>query len=169
MRFVAPMPGYLSQGGPHEQVFALRRGNNGMELLFAHRMLGSFSDGDALEDGERPPIMLLDGIRDGGFEYLTVDDEGEPTEWLNEWEDPSTTPLMVRVALEMESSTRMTWPVLDVAPLIDGSAVRRTRSSLVVPNRRNVPRPERVTAGDGNLGGSDDSDNRSGSRRRDDP
>ncbi len=168
MRFVAPMPGYLSQGGPHEQVFALRRGSNGMELLFAHRMLGSFEEGDALEDGEKPPIVLLDGIDDGRFEYLTVDDEGEPTEWLDEWEDPAVTPLMVRVDLEMEASTRMTWPILDVAPLIDGTAVRRTRSSLVVPNQRNVPRPNRTQPNDGNRDGNDGNRNRPGRRDRTD-
>ena len=39
MRFVAPMPGYLGHGGPHEQLLRLERGKNDLELLFSHRLL----------------------------------------------------------------------------------------------------------------------------------
>ncbi|MEM9533703.1 MAG: prepilin-type N-terminal cleavage/methylation domain-containing protein [Pseudomonadota bacterium] len=143
MRFVAPMPGYLSRGGPHEQVLALRSGPNGKELLFAFRLLGTFEDGDALEDSEQPPTVLLDGIRDGTFEYLTVDDEGEPTLWLDEWEDESVTPLLVRIELEMTSGSRMTWPTLDVAPLIDGTAARNPRGNVISSQNNRVRDPDR--------------------------
>ena len=140
MRFVAPMPGYLSRGGPHEQVLALRRGERGQELLFAHRLLGAHEEGDPLEDRDNPPIVLLDQIADGRFEYLSVDDEGEPTEWLDEWEDPSLTPLMVRIDLEMTPESRLQWPTLDVAPLIDGSATRRNRSIIIPGGGASRPR-----------------------------
>lgn len=144
MRFVAPMPGYLSRGGPHEQVLALRRGSNGMELVFAHRLLGSFEDGDALDDRDNPPIVLIDGIESGRFNYLTIDEEGEPTDWSPDWEDPSVTPLMVQVDLTMNSDSRLVWPILEVAPLIDGTATRRNRS-LVIPNQptRRTDDPDR--------------------------
>ncbi len=144
MRFVAPMPGYLSRGGPHEQVLALRPGPAGQELLFAFRLLGSFDDGDALEDGDIPPTVLLEGIRRGQFEYLTVDDEGEPTEWLGEWEDGSATPLLVRLDFEMTDGSRLHWPTMEIAPLLDGTAVRSPNRGNVIPNQPNRVRdPER--------------------------
>ncbi len=144
MRFVAPMPGYLSRGGPHEQVLALRPGPKGQELLFAFRLLGSFDDGDALEDGETEPTILLEGIERGRFEYLTVDDEGEPTEWLDEWEDGASTPLLVRLEFEMTDGSRLNWPTLEIAPLIDGTAVRSSSRGNIIPNQPNRARdPDR--------------------------
>jgi general secretion pathway protein J len=41
MRFVAPMPGYLSHGGPYVQTLA-PRGSNGMSLVFSGTMLNGF-------------------------------------------------------------------------------------------------------------------------------
>ncbi len=143
MRFVAPMPGYLSRGGPHEQVLALRRGPEGLELLFAFRLLGSFEDGDALEDGETPPTVLLEGIDRGRFEYLTVDDEGEPTEWLDEWEDGSSTPLLVRLDFEMTDGSRLVWPTMEIAPLLDGTAVRSNRGNVIPNQPSRVQDPDR--------------------------
>jgi general secretion pathway protein J len=128
MRFVAPMPGYLGHGGPHEQHLRLARGSDGLELIYGHRLLHSLDEGDPLADFDRPPIVLLDGIRDGRFSYLTLDEEGEPTDWIDDWEDPSVSPVMIRVELEMADHTRMVWPTLEVAPLIDGAAARRNRN-----------------------------------------
>ena len=128
MRFVAPMPGYLGHGGPHEQYLRLERGENDLELLFAHRLLHSLDDDDPLSNTDRPPIVLLDGISEGRFSFLTLDEEGEPTEWNDEWEDPSVSPVMVRIELKMGEKSRIIWPTLEVAPLIDGAAARRNGS-----------------------------------------
>lgn len=128
MRFVAPMPGYLGHGGPHEQYLQLVRGKNDLELLFSHRLLNAFDDEDLRDNKERPPIVLLDGIEAGHFSYLTLDEEGDPTDWNEEWEDPAVSPVMVRIELEMNAESRITWPILDVAPLIDGAAARRNRN-----------------------------------------
>ena len=125
MRFVAPMPGYLGHGGPHEQHLRLARGENGLELLFAHRLLHALNDADPMRDTDRPPIVLLDGIKAGRFSYLSLDEEGQATQWTSDWEDPSVSPVMVRVELEMTAESRIVWPTLEVAPLIDGAAVRR--------------------------------------------
>ena len=78
------------------------------------------------------PLIRLISVRlqnlSGSFNYLTVDEEGESSEWLPDWEDPSVTPLMVQVDLTMNRDSRLTWPMLEVAPLIDSTAVRRARS-----------------------------------------
>src|SRR5579883_295749 len=43
MRFVAPMPGYLSRGGAYVQTLALTSGNEGMQLVFTSTLLNGFS------------------------------------------------------------------------------------------------------------------------------
>ena len=128
MRFVAPMPGYLGHGGPHQQFLQLARGDNDLELLFSHRLLNSLDDEELPGSNDRAPTVLLDGIKQGHFSYLTLDEEGEPTDWNEEWEDPSVSPVMVKIELVMNDQSRITWPTLEVAPLIDGAAARRNRN-----------------------------------------
>lgn len=111
--FVAPMPGYLSSGGPYVQTLAIERG----ELRFGHRMLLSEED----EDGE--PVILLDRIRRGRFEFRGINDEGRLGDWDERWEDSSRTPMMVRLTLEFERNSGLTWPVLEVPLLIDVGGV----------------------------------------------
>lgn len=113
LRFVAPMPGYLSTGGPYIQRLRLERG----ELRFYHRML--LADDDD-EDG---PVVLLDRIRGGGFEYRGIDDRGRLGDWRSDWEDPGRTPMMVRLNLQFQDGTDMIWPALEVPLLIDVGGV----------------------------------------------
>ena len=125
MRFIAPMPGYLGHGGPHEQIFSFERG----QLLFDHRLLQNDEDSElarAIE--ERDPLVLLTDLRDVKFSYLLASEEEDINpEWVDDWEDSSQTPLMVRVEVEFEPDARMAWPTLDVAPLIDVAATRGNR------------------------------------------
>lgn len=111
--FVAPMPGYLSKGGPYIQRLSIERG----ELHFYHRMLLSEDE----DEGE--PVILLDRIRRGHFEFRGIDEEGKLGDWSDEWEDASRTPMMVRVELEFEKSSGFNWPVLEVPLLIDVGGV----------------------------------------------
>lgn len=113
--FVAPMPGYLSSGGPYVQVLSIERG----ELRFQHRML--LSDEDDQDAAE--PVVLLDRIRRGRFEYRGIDDQGRLSDWDDDWEDPSRTPMMVRVSLEFERNSGLSWPTLEVPLLIDVGGV----------------------------------------------
>lgn len=111
--FVAPMPGYLSSGGPYVQMLSIERG----ELRFQHRMLLSE------DDDEAEPVVLLDRIRRGKFEYRGIDDQGRLSDWDDDWEDASRTPMMVRVSLEFERSSGLSWPTLEVPLLIDVGGV----------------------------------------------
>ena len=111
--FVAPMPGYLSKGGPYVQRLALERDR----LNFYHRILISE------EEDEAEVVTLLDRIRRGGFEYRGIDEEGKLGDWEDEWEDPARTPMMVRLSLEFQDGTYMRWPVLEVPLLIDVGGV----------------------------------------------
>ena len=125
MRFVAPMPGYLSKGGPYVQTLSFagnRRG--GRQLLFTDEMLNGFDVDEKKSDVE--PSILLDQIADGRFEYRTLDDQGELTDWSDKWEDPSITPVMVRVVVRMRPEARIEFPEMEIPLLLDVGAVRPT-------------------------------------------
>jgi general secretion pathway protein J len=134
MRFVAPMPGYLSRGGPYVQTLSLKPGADGMRLLFSGAMLNGF-DINEEKAAEREPVVLLDHIRDGGFAYRSLDDQGQLLPWNSSWDDPSITPLMVQIQLVMQNGERIDWPTLEVPMMLDSGAARPQR---VLPLRTNT-------------------------------
>jgi general secretion pathway protein J len=123
MRFVAPMPGYLSRGGPYVQTLELARGSDGLQLRFNDAMLNGF-DVQKSKSSDVEPVVLLDHIRDGRFEYRTLDDQGQLTNWGSNWDNPGVTPLMVRIRLDMQPGVQMPWPVLDVPMMLNAGAAR---------------------------------------------
>ncbi len=122
MRFVAPMPGYLSRGGPYVQTLELARGSDGLQLRFNDAMLNGF-DVQKSKSSDVESVVLLDHIRDGRFEYRTLDDQGELTNWSSDWSNSGLTPLMVRIRLNMQPGVQMPWPVLDVPMMLNAGAV----------------------------------------------
>ena len=110
--FVAPMPGYLSRGGPYVQRFRLARGDGGgLQLEFEHRLLTP----EGPLDPEREPEVLLTGIAEGRFEMRTLDEFGEPGDWTGDWETPALLPRLVRLRLRMQDENAP-WPELVAAP-----------------------------------------------------
>lgn len=131
--FVGQMPGYLGTGGPHIQKLELVNADGGKLLQFTHGLLSNYDDEDeqsGFDDAE--PIVLLENIRDGAFAFVELDEEGLPTEWLNEMENPATMPLMVQLDLEMHQDAKEDWPLLQIAIQIDASSssARRRTSTL---------------------------------------
>jgi general secretion pathway protein J len=123
MRFVAPMPGYLSKGGAYVQTLTFagnRRG--GKQLLFTDEMLNGFDLDEKSTDSE--PSILLDQIADGRFQYRTLDENGEMTDWSDQWDDPTTTPVMVRVIVDMLPEARIQFPVMEIPLMLDVGAAR---------------------------------------------
>ena len=124
MRFVAPMPGYLSHGGPYVQTLELVRGKDGLQLQFIDMMLNGYDDAQKsgkVDDVE--PVVLLDRIAAGRFYYRSLDDQGELTDWNSEWSSTEVTPLMVRIDLTMQPGVQIPWPTLDVPLMLNGGAV----------------------------------------------
>lgn len=121
MRFVAPMPGYLGHGGPYVQTLQLVPGKDGLQLQFSDVLLNGYDAANAA-DGE--PVVLLEHIADGRFEYRSIDAQGNLTDWTSAWPDPALTPLMVRIDLTMRAGTQMPWPTLDVALMLNAGAAR---------------------------------------------
>jgi len=123
VRFVAPMPGYLSRGGPYVQTLELVRGRDGLQLVFTDTILNGY-DAQKLSKSDLEPIVLLDRIAAGRFSYRTLDDNGEVTDWSSDWSKPEATPLMVRIDLSMQPGVQVPWPTLDVPMMLNGGAVR---------------------------------------------
>lgn len=116
--FVAPMPGYLSRGGPYLQRFRLVHADGGgLQLEFEHQLLTP----DGAIDAEREPEVLLTGIAEGRFEMRTLDVDGAAGPWLDEWETPGLLPRLVRLELRMQDEAAH-WPTLIAAPRL-GAAV----------------------------------------------
>jgi general secretion pathway protein J len=125
MRFVAPMPGYLSRGGSYVQTLELTNSRNGRQLLFGHSMLNGF-DLKKLRKDEAEPVVLMDQVESGSFEYRKLDAEGKLEDWSDDWEDPSITPVMVRIRLRMRPEALVDWPDMDIQLLLDAGAARQT-------------------------------------------
>lgn len=117
VRFVAQMPGRLGEGGPQVQLVELSSGRDGLELVFKHHPLHPIDEGSVADDSEG--VILLSGLRGGAFRFRGYDEEGELGEWLDAWETPSMPPLMVELDLELGEDSRVTWPLLQVALLVD--------------------------------------------------
>lgn len=120
LRFVAPMPGYLSRLGPQLQTVSLvGDGKDGYRLEVALALLPP-DGGDPQPLGE--PEVLLRGIRKGAFAFRGLDEQGKPGDWQDAWTDNRRTPSLVRIALDVGGN--VAFPTL-VAPLrIDASASR---------------------------------------------
>lgn len=116
--FVAPMPGYLSRGGPYVQSFRLvPDGGGSLRLEFEHRLLTP----EGPLDPERPPEVLLEGIDSGRFETRRFDDRGNAGGWTGDWDTPGEIPRLVRMSLRMNEGAGA-WPTLVAAPRLGQSA-----------------------------------------------
>ena len=111
LEFVASMPGYLSRGGPYLQTLELAPGPRGQRLVFQHQMLGS----EGPLKAEREPLVLLDGIAEGRFEFRNVDQDGKPLSWESRWDVSAQLPPMLRLRLRFDDRVRH-WPDFVVAP-----------------------------------------------------
>lgn len=124
MRFVAPMPGYLSRGGAYVQTLELTRGRGGMQLVFGHSMLNGY-DLRKLRKDDADPVILMDQIESGRFEYRKLDAEGQLEDWDDDWDDPSLAPVMVRIQLKMRPEAKVGWPDMEIPLLLDVGAARQ--------------------------------------------
>jgi general secretion pathway protein J len=121
MRFVAPMPGYLSRGGAYLQTLELRSGRGGgRELVFAHELLNGY-DPDKPREAERDPVILIEGIRRATFEYRGLDETGKLGDWEDEWDEPGSQPVLVRMKFDMDERSGYVWPEI-VVPVLANSA-----------------------------------------------
>ncbi len=140
VRFVAPMPGYLSFGGSYVQQLSLERGRDGYELVFYFAMLNGYEPGDIeAHDG----IVLIEGIRSGSFIFLGEDDEELVPFWADYWEQTDQLPLAVGLTMDLGLDNGVVWPELIAPVMLDTRAVGASRASrartgadLIMPRQR---------------------------------
>lgn len=134
--YVSPMPGYLGNGGPHVQLIEIVNAKGGKILQFSHWLLSDSLEQDDFENSDQEPVVLLENIRNAEFSFVKLNEEGELGEWESNWEEPSNTPLMVRLDVEMGEGALMQWPIMKVALMLDATAVnRKVSQSLLIGNR----------------------------------
>jgi len=147
VRFVAPMPGYLSRGGPYVVTLKLvpsDKGDGGQKLQFAYAML--VNDKPLADDDKLPPEELLDGIADAHFEYRGLGQDAKIGDWKTEWKRSAELPVEVRLVLRFADAARP-WPAFATAlPLGFASAHAENSQPGVQPPIQQVPTP---TAGGG--------------------
>lgn len=105
LEFVGLLPGYLSRGGPYLQTFELARGDRGQRLLFNHQLLTP----DGALEAEREPVVLLDGIAEGSFQFRTLDAQSRAGAWQREWQAPTQLPPLIRLKVRFIDGRRQ-WP-----------------------------------------------------------
>lgn len=116
MRFVADLPDYLGQGGPHLHDIALidaagTGDNEGPALAVSFAMV---QGGVTIEEREpRPPEPLVEGVEQLRFRYRGLNEEGRLGEWQQAWETVDRLPLQVAIAID--SSDGDPWPELVIA------------------------------------------------------
>ena len=70
---------------------------------------------------QRDPVVLIEGIRSARFEYRGLDETGKLGEWEEEWDEPGTQPVLVRMKFDMDERSRYIWPEI-VVPVLANSA-----------------------------------------------
>lgn len=109
VRFVAPMPGYMSHGGPY--VVSLRiapsASGRGNRLLFDWTML--VNEKPLASDDKHAPEELLDDIAQAHFEYRGLDADGNAGSWQTKWDRAAQLPIAIRLVLRFGDAAQP-WP-----------------------------------------------------------
>lgn len=109
LRFVADLPNYLGQGGPHLHDIAIDDAARPPRLTVAFAMVMT---GRTLEpDTPRPPEPLVDDLVELRLRYRGFDETGTLGQWQERW-GPAALPLQVEVSIETERDGA--WPTLVV-------------------------------------------------------
>ncbi|MEP6938881.1 MAG: prepilin-type N-terminal cleavage/methylation domain-containing protein [Rudaea sp.] len=121
MRFVAPMPGYLSHGGAYVQTLELRPGEDGLQLVFTTSLLNGYSLDKSAKQADT--VVLLEHISEGKFSYRGLDQRGQMLNWTSAWPDRSATPLLVGIDVTLLPG-QIGWPPMAIALQMDATAQR---------------------------------------------
>lgn len=109
LRFVADLPNYLGQGGPHLHDVAVDEVDGQRRLTVA---FGMVMTGRTIELADpRPPEPLVEDLDSVRFRYRGFDETGALGDWQDRW-GPASLPLQVEITLASERDGA--WPPLRV-------------------------------------------------------
>lgn len=131
IQYVASMPGYLGSGGPQVQLIELAGGADNGVLQFSHALLQGYAEEHMLD---REPVIMLEDVKSGGFEFLGLDEDGQPTGWTTSWDQTDKLPVAVRLNVEFSGDNHIQWPELLAGVRIDESATRGTSRNSTYQN-----------------------------------
>ena len=146
VRFVSPMPGYLSYGGPYVQELRIESGLEGYDLVYYYAMLNGYEPGDIEhQDG----IVLLEKLNRGEFHFLGMEPETQEMFWADYWELVDELPMAVALEIDIERDHGLVWPDL-IAPVMvdaglpgDRPRLERAADMLIPRDGRRRQRQER--------------------------
>jgi general secretion pathway protein J len=141
IQYVAPMPGYLGSGGPQVQLIEFQSGNENTVLQLSHALLQGYEEARLYD---RDPVILLEGVESGGFEFLGLDEDGVSTGWMPSWDQVDQLPVAVRLSLEFIEDRKIQWPELIAGVRIDETSVKRgARNSTYQESIRSLIKGEK--------------------------
>ena len=123
IQFVAPMPGYLGQGGPQVQSLEFVDGPKGRDLVFNHELLLEYDPEMGMQN---PPIILMEELAGGHFEFLARDQQGKLIGWTDSWPTPEELPVAVRLDISFEEGRMGNWPLMTTGVKVDELATTST-------------------------------------------
>ena len=123
VQYVAPMPGYLGSGGPYVQRLQFVDGDEGLALWFTFALTQDF---EPWMLDEMEPVVLLEGLADGQFEFMQRTEEGEPGEWLTHWDTIDSLPVVVQLDIDFGKESPVSWPLLSTGIRVDPAALAHT-------------------------------------------
>ena len=72
---------------------------------------------------EREPVLLLDKVQTAEFSFLGIDENGEMTRWMPNWEEEGALPSAVALDVQFVDDVFIQWPVLTTSVRIDQGAI----------------------------------------------
>jgi general secretion pathway protein J len=117
LRFVADLPDYLGQGGPHLHDIRFVDAGDARALEVDFRIV--LGGEHFAEDPPRPPERLVDGLAAARFRYRSLATDGRVGAWQERWDAHDRLPLQVEITLR--DADGRDWPPLVIALPLAGS------------------------------------------------
>ncbi|XOV77656.1 MAG: prepilin-type N-terminal cleavage/methylation domain-containing protein [Aestuariibacter sp.] len=116
--FVANLPGFLTQGGPHLQSLVFEPSEENFVLRFYQHGVAhaKFQEHTSVNTQQIEPVTLLDNIKAGQFLYLRSNQTSTSQDWLTDWSASQQLPDLIRIDVEFVDEVAEVWP-LTILPL----------------------------------------------------
>lgn len=120
LKFVAPLPVQVSEGGLYLLGLELEKGEEGQRLIMKRALTNpAAKDFSGLEQGEK--TVLAEHVEKMAIAYFgSATAESEPG-WQEKWDDPQRLPMLVRIQVKL--SDGRDWPDLVVPLMVEKGCV----------------------------------------------
>lgn len=117
VKFVAPLPVRIGEGGLYLLSIGLEKSGDGDRLVMKRRVpAAEDKDFSALDAGET--TILAEQVDKLSISYFGTESEQAEPQWVERWANPQRLPLLVKVRLSEKNGGD--WPELVVAPIAGG-------------------------------------------------